>query len=131
MSNIKLIETLYSSFKNKDYDLIRKLCADDLEWIQNAGFPNGAHHRGIDSVVDNVFKRFNDEWDYFKFEIEDMFESKDDSQVVVLGAYVGRHKTTQKEMKAAAVHLYEIENQKIKKFRQFADTAVIVAATKI
>jgi len=130
MSSIELVETLYDAFKRKDYALFRRICDDGLEWIQNQGFPNGEHHRGVDAVIEKVFKKFDEDWEYFKFNIEEMFESRDGSKVMVLGTYNGKHKLTGKQIKATAAHLYEIKNQKVKTFRQFADTAVIVAATK-
>jgi ketosteroid isomerase-like protein len=43
MSSIEIIENLYSAFQNKDYDSFRALCSDDIEWIQNEGFPQGGH----------------------------------------------------------------------------------------
>ena len=128
MSSITIIETMYEALKNKDYDLFREISDDDLEWIQSKGFPHGGHHHGADAVIRNVFKRFDDEWEEFKFKIEDMYEVKDGSKVFVIGAYIGKHQGTQKKLEASAVHFYEIENEKVKRFRQFADTAVMVAA---
>ena len=128
MSSIEIIETLYRAFESKDYELFSKICDADIEWIQNKGFPNGGHHHGTEAVIQNVFKRFNDDWEYFKFDIEEMVESQDGSKVIVTGVYRGRYKRTQKLLEASAAHLYEIENQKVKRFQQFADTAVITAA---
>ena len=128
MSSIKIIENLYRAFRTKDYDSFRALCSEDVEWIQNKGFPNAGHHHGADAVIKNVFDQFEKDWNYFKFSMEDMFESRDGSKVTVIGAYVGEHKRTGRKMEAAAAHIYEIKNLKVKRFRQFADTAVIVAA---
>lgn len=128
MTSIETIKTLYEAFKLKDYTLFRSLCDADIEWIQTKGFPNGRHHRGADAVIQNVFEKFKDDWEYFKFEVEDMFESRDGSKVTVVGAYVGKHQMTAKEVEAATVHLLTIENHKVKTFRQFTDTAVIIAA---
>lgn len=128
MSSIKIIENLYNVFQRKDYDAFRALCSEDVEWIQNKGFPKGGHHHGADAVIKNVFKQFEKDWNYFNFNIEEMFESQDGSKVAVIGAYVGEHKRTGRKMEAAAVHIYEIENRKVKRFRQFTDTAMITAA---
>ncbi len=128
MSAIEIIETLYRAFQNKDYDAFRALCSEDVEWIQNKGFPKGGHHHGVDAVIKNVFKQFQKDWNYFNFNMEEMFESQDGSKVTVIGAYVGEHKRTGKKMEAAAVHIYEIENRKVNRFRQFTDTAMITAA---
>ena len=131
MSSIEIIETLYRAFESKDYELFSKICDADIEWIQNKGFPNGGHHHGTEAVIQNVFKRFDNDWGYFKFDIEEMVESKDGSKVIVTGSYLGRHKRTRKLLEASAAHYYAIENQKVKRFQQFADTAMIVAAMEI
>jgi len=128
MSALETIENLYSAFRGKDYDAFRALCSDNIEWIQNEGFPKGGRFHGADSVITNVFHPFDKDWTYFKFRIDEMFESGDDSRVVVVGAYLGEHRQTRKTIEAAAVHLYEIEHSKVKRFRQFADTAVITTA---
>ena len=128
MTSTEVIDSLYNTFKNKNYDAFRALCSEDVEWIQNKGFPKGGHHHGADAVIKNVFKQFEKDWNYFNFNIEEMFESQDGSKVAVIGAYVGEHKRTGRKMEAAAVHIYEIENRKVKRFRQFTDTALITAA---
>ena len=84
----------------------------------------------MEAVIKNVFKKFDDDWEYFKFTINEMIESRDGFRVIVTGSYIGKHNLTGKQIEATAAHLYEIKNQKVKAFRQFADTAVIVAATK-
>lgn len=128
MSSIHIIENLYSAFRKQDYDAFSALCSEDMEWIQNKGFPKGGHHHGADAVIKNVFQQFGKDWSYFKFQVEEMFESQDGSKVTAIGAYMGEHKQTRKTVEAAAVHIYEIENQKVKRFRQFADTAMVTAA---
>ena len=57
MSSINIIETLYSAFRDKDYDAFRALCSKDIEWIQNKGFPKGGHYHGADAVIKNVFQQ--------------------------------------------------------------------------
>ena len=129
MTNIEIIENLYSAFRNKDYDSFRTLCSEDVEWIQNEGFPKGGHHRGANAVIKEVFQQFDKDWTYFKYRIDEMIESRDGSRVIVVGAYLGQHQQTRKTIEAAAIHLYDIENQKVKRFRQFTDTARIIEAT--
>ncbi len=130
MSSIEIIENLYNAFKKKDYDSFRVLCFENVEWIQNKGFPKGGHHHGVDAVIKKVFKQFEKDWNYFNFNMEEMFESQDGSKVTVIGTYLGEHKRTGRKMEAAAVHIYDIDNRKVKRFRQFTDTAVIKAATE-
>lgn len=126
VSNKDIVEELYDVFRSKDYDAFRRICTPDLEWIQNEGFPHGATHRGPDAVINNVFNAFHHEWDTFSFRIEQLFDAG--TTVIVLGAYVGRHRATQKDMRAAAAHVYDLRDGKIFRFRMFADTKTIWAA---
>ena len=128
MKSTEIIESLYKASGSKDYDSFRALCTEDIEWIQNRGFPKGGHHHGADAVIKNVFQQFEKDWENFKFEKKEIFESKDSYKVTVIGAYIGEHKQTRKTVDAAAVHIFEIENGKVKKFRQFTDTAIIRTA---
>jgi ketosteroid isomerase-like protein len=128
MTSVEIIENLYSAFRNKDYDAFRALCSEDIEWIQNKGFPKGGHHYGAEAVIKNVFQQFDKDWTYFKFRIDEMFESRGGSRVIVVGAYLGKHQQTHKTIEAAAAHLYDIEDHKVKRFRQFTDTAIIASA---
>ena len=41
MTNIEVIQELYRAFREKDYDSFRSICTENLEWIQNEGFPGG------------------------------------------------------------------------------------------
>jgi hypothetical protein len=128
MTAINIVETLYSKLRSKDYDAFRALCSENLEWIQNKGFPKGGHHHGADAVIKNVFQQFEKDWNTFKFEKQELFESKDGSRVTVIGSYIGEHKQTGKTVIAAAAHIFETENGKVKRFRQYTDTAVIMKA---
>ncbi|WP_437673874.1 nuclear transport factor 2 family protein [Sorangium sp. So ce131] len=123
MSNLALIEQLYRAFKEKDYAAFRTLCAPDLEWIQNEGFPNGRTHRGVDAVVSGVFEAFGDEWSTWRFSLEECLDAG--RSVIVLGRYEGVHRKTGKSFSSAAAHVYDIEDGKVRRFRQFTDTKVI------
>lgn len=126
MDNIFLIKTLYESFRKKDYDTVRQLCSSDIEWIQNKGFPNGAHHKGIETVIEKVFKGFANDWSSFGFEAKEYLGS--DSTVTVLGHYYGQHLKTGKNFKASTAHVYNIHHGKVIRFRQYTDTQIIVAS---
>ena len=128
MTALEIVENLYKASRSKDYDSFRALCTKDIEWIQNKGFPKGGHHHGADAVIKNVFQQFEKDWNTFKFERKELFESKDGTKVTVIGSYIGEHKQTGKTVDAATVHIFELEHSKVRRFRQFTDTATIRAA---
>ncbi|WP_437963721.1 nuclear transport factor 2 family protein [Sorangium sp. So ce260] len=123
MSHTALVEELYRAFKTKDFESFRRLCAPDIEWIQNAGFPGGKTHRGVQAVVDDVFKAFSGEWSAWGFSIEEILSAE--RSVVVLGRYEGVHRATGRSFSSSAAHVYDIEDAKIRRFRQYTDTKVI------
>jgi ketosteroid isomerase-like protein len=120
MTNLEVIQELYRCFRARDYDGFRALCADDLEWIQNEGFPNGAHRKGAASVIEAVFEGNRSEWEGFSYQIAEYLDAG--SAVVVIGNYEGLHHATKKRMRAAAAHVYDLRNGKVCRFRMFADT---------
>lgn len=126
--NVRVIEELYRAFREKDYDSFLQICHPDLEWIQNVGFPRGSTKRGAQAVVDSVFKTFNNDWEAWKFEIEQYLDAGD--TIVVIGTYSGVHRGTGKSMRSPAAHVYDVADGKVTRFRQFTDTKVIWDAMK-
>lgn len=123
MNNIEVIQELYRAFREKDYDAFRKICSPDLEWIQNEGFPSGSTRRGADAVIDGVFKAFNNDWDSWRFQIEEYLDAG--RSVVVLGFYEGIHRVSRKYFRSPAAHVYDLLDGKVARFRQFTDTKII------
>jgi uncharacterized protein len=123
MNNIEVIKELYRVFQEKDYDAFRQICTPDLKWIQNKGFPRGSTHRGADAVIEGVFKAFNNDWDTWRFQIEEYLDTG--HSVVVLGFYEGIHNVSRKSFSSPAAHVYDLVDGKVKRFRQFTDTKVI------
>ena len=126
MDSTTLIETLYRSFREKDYDTFRSLCTDDLTWIQNPGFPGGATRHGAEAVIEGVFESFDASWSEFRFELEEVLDAG--ASVVVLGRYTGRHRETGRAFDASAAHVYDLREGKVARFRQYTDTRLIADA---
>jgi uncharacterized protein len=123
MSNIEVIQELYRAFRNKDYNAFLGICTDDIEWIQNEGFPGGATHKGATEVVEKVFKANDHNWENFTYEIEQFLDAGD--SIIVIGKYSGHHRISSKSMRAVAAHIYDLREGKVCRFRMFADTKTI------
>lgn len=123
MTNRAIIEELYRAFREKDYQAFKQICVPEIEWIQNEGFPRGATRRGAQTVIDDVFKAFNNDWEDWRFQIEEYLDAGD--KIVVIGFYQGRHRETGKQFHAPAAHVYDLTDGKVVRFRQFTDTKVI------
>jgi uncharacterized protein len=123
MNNIKVVKELYRAFREQDYDAFVSITTDDIEWIQNEGFPGGATYKGSSAVIEGVFKANNDKWEGFAYHIEDILDAG--NSVVVIGKYSGRDRISGKLMSAAAAHIYDLREGKVCRFRMFADTKTI------
>lgn len=123
MTKLEVIQELYRAFREKDYDAFLRICAPDLEWIQNEGFPRGTTHRGAEAVVKGVFKAFNNDWESWSFDIEQYLDAGE--TIIVIGSYAGRYRVSGKSFRSPAAHVYDICNGKVSRFRQFTDTKVI------
>ena len=122
-TNLETVQELYRAFREKDYDAFLNICTPDLEWIQNEGFPEGATYHGAAVVVEKVFKSNDARWEKFSFQIEQYLDAGE--SVIVIGAYIGMNRQSQKSLRAAAAHIYDLRGGKVCRFRMFADTKTI------
>ena len=126
-TNVEIVRELYEAFAAADRNRIRAVFADDIEWLQMDGFPNGGRWVGADVVFNNVLDKLNATWDNWKSIGEEYLDAGD--QIVVLGYYSGMHKISGGSFKALFAHVYTLVDGKIVRFEQFTDTAKIVEAT--
>lgn len=123
MNNIEVIQELYRAFREKDYDAFLKITTEDLEWIQNEGFPGGATRKGSSDVIEAVFQANDNNWEGFAYKIEQFLNAS--NSVIVIGSYTGSNRISGKSMSAAATHIYDLRDGKVCRFRMFADTKTI------
>ena len=122
-NNIEVIQELYRAFREKDYEAFLKICTEDIEWVQNQGFPGGATYQGASEVIEGVFKANDNNWENFAYHIEEFLDAG--NSVVVIGKYSGRYRISGQSMSAAATHIYDLLDGKVCRFRMFADTKTI------
>ncbi len=67
MNNVEVIQELYRAFREKDYDAFLNICTEDIEWVQNEGFPNGSTRRGASEFIEGVFKANDSNWKSFAY----------------------------------------------------------------
>lgn len=123
MNNLEVIHELYRAFRDQDYDAFLNISSEDLEWVQNEGFPGGAAYKGAVEVIEGVFKANNTRWEGFAYQIDEVLDAGD--SVVVIGRYAGCDRLSGKPMSAAAAHIYDLRDGKVWRFRMFADTKTI------
>lgn len=128
MSNRELVESFYEAVGEKavheergisrgDTDHLRRIFAEDIEWIHPA--LGGAFH-GATSVIDDVMIPFWQNWE-LSLDFDRFIEGAD--TIVVLTTYRGTYKPTGNHFEEPSAHVWDLQDGKIVRFRQYIDTA--------
>ena len=121
----RLVQKIYTSYKNKDLQGILELQHEDTEWSVAASpekipWANpGRGHKGVTN-----FLKILGEWLVPEaFGIQEYFESE--NKVVAIGYQVGYVKPSGDHYEYDFVHVWEFQNEKVIKFRVYFDTAYV------
>jgi len=94
--------------------------ADDIEWFEAEGMPYGGVYRGGEAVAQNVFGPITEDVVGFALAVEELFGSG--ATVAAVLRYTGTGKATGKALDVPAVHVWDIRDGKLARFRQYIDT---------
>jgi ketosteroid isomerase-like protein len=119
--NVQIVEDVYEAFARGDVAAVLAAMTDDIEWHEAEGMPYGGVYRGGDAVAQNVFGPITTDVPDFAVTPAEMIASGDTVAVVV--RYTGTGKDTGEELDLPVVHIWNLRDGKIERFRQFADTA--------
>ena len=123
--NIELVRGLYEAFGRGDVPAVLGGMADDIEWYEAEGMPYGGVYHGGEAVAQNVFGPLTRDIPDFAVTPEEFIASGD--AVAVVARYTGTGKATGKPLDLSVVHVWDVRDGKIARFRQFADTATFLA----
>ncbi len=118
--SIEFIKDIYGAFGRGDVPAVLGAFADDVEWYEAEGMPYGGLYRSGEAVAQNVFGPISEDVDGFAVTPEEFIGSGDTVAVVV--RYSGTGKATGKALNEPAVHVWELRDGKLARFRQFIDT---------
>ncbi len=118
--NIEFVKGIYGAFGRGDVPAVLGAFAEDIEWFEAEGMPYGGLYRGPDAVAQNVFGPITEDVEGFTLVPEQFLESGGTVAVVI--RYTGTGKATGKPLDVPAVHVWEIRDGKLTRFRQFIDT---------
>ena len=119
--SVEVVEGVYAAFARGDVPGVLGAFTDQIEWYEAEGMPYGGLHRGGAAVAENVFGPITEDVEGFAVTPEEFIASGDSVAVVV--RYTGTGKVTGKPLDLPAVHVMDVEGDKIARFRQFIDTA--------
>jgi uncharacterized protein len=126
---VAVVRALYQAVDDRDHDTIRRCVADDLRWRQASRAVPAAGEElvGGEALIDRVLRPFEENWDDFTEEIEQMQEGG--GLVVATGTYRGTYRPTGRRLEAEFCHMLTVRDGRIQTFRQFTDTAAFAAVT--
>ncbi|MCI0763986.1 nuclear transport factor 2 family protein [Bacillus sp. TL12] len=122
-TNLQIIRSTYQS-----PDYLIKALSKEVEWTEAAGFPYGGTYVGVEAVIENVFSRLASEWDDFRASVHTYHEVNEKEVVIAEGIYSGVYKKTGKAFQADFVHVWELRNRKIVRFKQYVDSHTVQQA---
>ena len=118
--SIEFVKGTYEAFGRGDVPAVLGAFADDIEWYEAEGMPYGGLHRGGEAVAQNVFGPIAEDVEGFAVTPEELIGSGESVAAVV--RYTGTGKETGKTLDLPAVHVWELRDGKLARFRQFIDT---------
>ncbi len=128
--NVQVLRDAYAAFAAGDVPSVLSVMSPDIVWNEAENFPYADRNPyvGPDAIVKGVFARLVEEWDFWTLDIEHLLDAGD--TVVALGRYKARHSETGKDLDAQFAHIWWLEDGKITRFQQYADTAQAMGATR-
>lgn len=117
---IEVVKGVYDAFARGDIPTVLEAFAEDVEWFEAEGMPYGGLYRSGDAVLQNVFGPIAADVEGFAVTPEEYIASG--AKVAALVRYTGTGKATGKALDEPAVHVWEMRDGKLVRFRQFIDT---------
>ena len=119
--SVQAVRDVYEAFARGDVPSVLGAMTEDIEWHEADGMPYGGVYRGGEAVAQHVFGPITTDVDGFAVTPEQLIAEAD--TVVAVTRYTGTGKETGKELDIPVVHVWDVRDGKLARFRQFADTA--------
>ena len=119
--SVEVVKGMYEAFGRGDVSAVLGAMADDIEWYEADGMPYGGLHHGPEAVAQKVFGPQIEDVPDFAVTPEEFVVSGD--TVAVVARYTGSGKSTGKQLDLQVVHIFDVRDGMIARFRQFVDTA--------
>ncbi len=118
--NVEFVESIYGAFARGDVPAVLGAFTDDIEWCEAEGMPYGGLYRGPEAVAENVFGPAAEDVEGFAVTPEEVIGSG--ATVAAVVRYTGTGRATGRDLDVPAVHVWDIRDGKLARFRQFIDT---------
>jgi ketosteroid isomerase-like protein len=119
--SVEVVRGTYDAFGRGDVPAVLGAMAADIEWHEAEGMPYGGIYHSPEEVAQNVFGPLVEDVPDFAVTPEEFIPSGD--TVAVVARYTGTGKATGKALDLPVVHVWDVRDGEIARFRQFVDTA--------
>ena len=118
-----IVQSFYANLADGKPDAAFALCSDDIEWNEAEGNPLADRnpYLGAAQIAEGVFGRLGVIFEGFT-PLQEEFIAEN-SRVIVIGRYHGTHRKSGAKLDCQAVHSWWVDEGKIVRFQQYADTA--------
>ncbi|MET8117781.1 nuclear transport factor 2 family protein [Micromonospora sp. NPDC005189] len=124
-----LIVALYGRLAGGDVAGLLEGLDRDIEWVVPDGLHYGGVYRGRESVLANVFARFETEWVGFAVQPDEIFEAGE--VVIALGHYRAASRVTGRPMTSRFAHVWRLRDGVPVRFETILDTHAMVRTTAV
>jgi ketosteroid isomerase-like protein len=118
---VDTVRKFYAAIADGDTGTMVGLMDPEIEWISVVDF--NVQDRGPEEVMKKVFVPLMQEWESFSPAPSEFLV--DGSTVVSLGRFACVHRATKKRADLAYAHVWDIQNGKIVRHRQYIDTLAL------
>lgn len=127
--NLEVVRGGYEAFGRGDIEGLISRLSDDVTWMTPGpgDLPTAGNRRGPDQVRD-FFRIISELFEFETFEPHTFLVQGD--RVVVLGDDEVRLKSSGEALQESWAHVFTLKDGKIVEFREYLDTAALVAAMK-
>ena len=127
--NVNIIDSVYKAFSTGDIPSVLGALDANVIWNEAEGnaLADGNPYIGPDAVLNGVFVRIGEEYEYFKLSDIQLHEMSND-QVLATLRYQAKYKSNGAVVDAQAAHFWKLNDGKVISFQQFVDTKQLADA---
>jgi ketosteroid isomerase-like protein len=118
--SVETVEGVYEAFARGDVPTVLGLMTEDIEWHEAEGMPYGGVYHSPQEVAEKVFGPITADVEGFAVTPQQLIASGDTVAAVV--RYTGTGKISGKALDLEVVHVWDVQDGKLARFRQFIDT---------
>lgn len=118
-ANVEVLKAMYDAFARGDVPAVLGSMTDDVEWHEADNMPYEGPFHGPQEVAEKVLGPLIEDIPDFSVTPEEFIASGD--TVAVVTRYRGNGKTTGRQLDIPVVHIFDLRDGKVARFRQFAD----------